>query len=361
MAQRLASKAEVDKRRRTVLPVPHRPRVVVCHGEMLLRLSGRAGERLFQTPDLQVHVGGAEANVAVALARLGHSTRMLSVVPAHAAGFAVLEALQRHSVDTGGVLTEEGRMGLYFLESAAAGRAGEVIYDRAGSAFARHGLPRSTMDAALDGAALLHTSGITPALGGAPRRNLHALWKIANTSGIDISFDCKFRPTLWTRREAQARQELTTGLSVARVAFADERVLALLQGDAPPRRTSRAGFARRCSAAFRRHPDLQQIAATSRTEHTAGRHELRAMLGTRQGLIESGPLIVDPVLDRIGTGDAFAAAMLLARLEGMRERQALDLALAACALKHSFAGDFNLASRAQIEALAAGHTTGIRR
>ena len=146
---------------------------------------------------------------------------------------------------------------------------------------------------------------------------------------MDISFDCNFRPTLWRRREREARRELTAGLAAARVGFADERVLALLQGDAAPQRGTLAGFARRCRRAFRNHSLLQQVAATTRIEHSATRHELRAMLATRQGVIESGPLVVDPVLDRIGTGDAFAAALLLAVLEGLPEPRALDIALAA--------------------------------
>ena len=347
VAKRLSSSRVIDK-----------PGIVVCQGELLLRLSPPPSERLFQGPGLRFHVGGAEANVAVALAQLGHRARMLSAVPASFAGRAAVDALRRHGVDTSGVIQRAGRMGLYFFEPAAAGRAGEVIYDRTGSVFARNALPRSVIDEALGGAALLHCSGISAALGPGPQRGLRALWRLAQASGIPISFDCNYRPTLWQGRLAAARRELSAGLAAAQVAFADARVLALVMGEAVPRGDAFAQLARK---AFARYPRLQQVAATERVEHSASRHELRGMLATRDGVISTGPLVVDPVVDRIGTGDAFAAAILLGTLEGIAPRRALALALAACVLKHSFPGDFNLATRAEIEALADGETGGIRR
>lgn len=349
VAKRLASNSGADK-----------PRTVVCQGELLLRLSAPAAERLFQGPELRVHVGGAEANVAVALAQLGHRPRMLSAVARSCLGSAAVQALRQHGVDTRGVLQQDGRMGLYFLESAAAGRSGEVVYDRAGSVFARTALPRAAMAAGLDGASLLHCSGITLALGAAARRGLHGLWRAAQAAGVPVSFDCNFRPSLWQGRLAEARRELSAGLAVAQIAFADARVLALAMGEAAPR-PGEASFARLARKAFARYPRLNQIAATARREHSASRHELRGMLALRDGLITSRPLLADPVVDRIGTGDAFAAAVLLATLEGLPVRRALALGVAACVLKHSFQGDFNLATRAEIEALADGEAGGIRR
>ncbi|MEY2854891.1 MAG: 2-dehydro-3-deoxygluconokinase, partial [Pseudomonadota bacterium] len=222
-------------------------------------------------------------------------------------------------------------------------------------------LPSLTIKAALNGADWIHSSGITPALGPAPRKGLHDLWRAAQTAGIPVSFDCNFRPSLWQGRLAQARRELSAGMSVARVAFADSRVLGLVLGEEIPRTDEVAAFTRLARKAFVRYPRLQQIAATSRTEHSASRHELQGFLATRDGVESSDRLVADPIVDRIGTGDAFAAALLLASLEGMASRQALSWAVAACVLKHSFPGDFNLATRVEVEALAAGRSGGIRR
>lgn len=359
VAKRLSSKGAPDKRRGDP---GSRQRSVLCFGELLMRFSPRPAERLFQGPTLRVHVGGAEANVAVGLVQLGHAARMLSVVPDNAPGRAAIEALRRHGVDTATVQrVAGGRLGLYFLESAAAGRAAEVTYDRAGSALSLTTLPRGALSAALSGADWLHTSGITSALGAAPRRAQRALWASAVKADVPVSFDCNFRPALWKGREAAARREMDAGLSVATVAFADTRALNMILGGRVPRALDEAAFAAQCRRAFARHPKLQQIAATTRIEHSASRHELRGLLATRAGLEVSAPVIVDPIVDRIGTGDAFAAGLLLAGLEGLSASRALALGIAACALKHSFSGDFNLATRAEIEALAAGRSTGVRR
>ena len=88
---------------------------IVCFGELLIRLSSSDGEQLLQSPSLQAHFGGAEANVAVSLARFGHAAAMVSIVPPNALGAATIAELRRHGVDASGVLTGPGRMGLYFL------------------------------------------------------------------------------------------------------------------------------------------------------------------------------------------------------------------------------------------------------
>src|SRR5438874_8536972 len=88
---------------------------VVCFGELLLRLTTPGRELLLQSGRLDVHVGGAEANVAVGLASLGHDTAMVSHVADNALGDAAVGYLRRYGVDAGGVQRAAGRMGLYFL------------------------------------------------------------------------------------------------------------------------------------------------------------------------------------------------------------------------------------------------------
>ena len=103
---------------------------IACFGELLLRLTAPGRELLLQTSRLDVHVGGAEANVGVGLARLGHATRMISRVPANDLGEAAIGYLRRYGVDASGVATGPGRMGLYFLSAGAGLRASAIVYDR---------------------------------------------------------------------------------------------------------------------------------------------------------------------------------------------------------------------------------------
>src|SRR5687767_10567522 len=92
---------------------------VVCFGELLLRLAPPGRQLLLQSPQLEVQVGGAEANVVVSLARFGHDARMVGLVPDNALGEAARGELRRYGVDTRAVQVADGRMGLYFLTPGA--------------------------------------------------------------------------------------------------------------------------------------------------------------------------------------------------------------------------------------------------
>ncbi|MGC1301537.1 MAG: PfkB family carbohydrate kinase, partial [Caulobacteraceae bacterium] len=137
---------------------------VACFGELLLRLSAPDSEMLLQSGRLLAHFGGAEANVAVSLAHFGHRARSLTTLPDNPIGDAAAGELRRHGVETGFVRRAPGRMGIYFLTPGAVLRPSEVLYDRAGSAFAETGAEGYDFEAALAACDWLHLSGITPAV-----------------------------------------------------------------------------------------------------------------------------------------------------------------------------------------------------
>ena len=99
----------------------------VCLGELLLRLSAPGRELLLQSGRLDVHVGGAEANVAVALACLGHDAAMVSRVPSNVLGDAAIGHLRRYGVSVDGVTRGDGRDGTLFPFSRS---RVEVFFDR---------------------------------------------------------------------------------------------------------------------------------------------------------------------------------------------------------------------------------------
>src|SRR3546814_1017512 len=112
------------------------PRTIACFGEIVMRVSIPQGELPLQSARFGAHVGGAEANVAVALASLGRATSMISAVPEGPIGDGALGELRRHGVDVASVRRPAGRMGPYYHLSGGPMRPAEVVYDRAGSAFA---------------------------------------------------------------------------------------------------------------------------------------------------------------------------------------------------------------------------------
>ena len=326
---------------------------VACFGELLLRLAAPGRELLLQSPQLDVHVGGAEANVAVGLARLGHSVRMISRVPANVLGEAALGHLRRYGVDTSGVAAAPGRMGLYFLSPGAGLRGSEIVYDREGSSFSLARAADFDFDRLLDGVRLLHLSGITPALGRDPGEMALAIAQAARARGVTVSFDGNYRPQLWQRRSGDASAILARLVGLADIFFGNHRDMSLLlgtdfSGEGPEARRQAS------EAGFRAFPALRLIASTARQVVDADTNRISARVDTPEGAVESEEVTVAGIVDRIGSGDAFAAGIIHGFLSDRPLDWTVRAGLALAALKHSLPGDASLFTQADIEAFMAG-------
>ncbi|MFT3754711.1 MAG: sugar kinase [Pseudoxanthomonas sp.] len=335
---------------------------ITCFGELLLRLSAPGRQLLMQSPQLDVCVGGAEANVAVSLARLGHDAAVVGAVADNALGEAALGELRRHGVDIRHVQKIDGRMGLYFLTPGAAQRPSEVLYDRAGSAFVAAAGGTHDWPALLQGTAWLHVSGVTPALGQACADATLAAMRAARAVGAKVSFDGNFRPKLWQAWNGDAAGILRGLIAEADLLFASERDIEVVLGETLTQDTPQARFHAAAQAAFAAFPNLQRMAATVREQTSVDHHVLSALSTTRDSAQHhTARHEVGPIIDRIGTGDAFAAGVLHGLLAGMDDGEGLQFGLSAACLKHSVPGDFNPISEADIRAFAQGQGFGVRR
>jgi 2-dehydro-3-deoxygluconokinase len=326
---------------------------VVCFGELLLRLTAPGRELLLQTGRLDVHVGGAEANVAVGLGALGHETAVVSRVPDNALGQAAIGYLRRYGVDASGVATAPGRMGLYFLSTGAGLRPSDIVYDREGSSFALAGAADFDWDALLDGASLFHMSGITPALGPRSAELAIAAAEAAAARGVPISFDGNYRAQLWQRWDSDPKAILARLVGHAEILFGNHRDVSLLLGspfggDGEERRREAS------EAAFAAFPKLRLIASTARHVVDADTHRISARIDSRDGSAQTEEVTVAGIVDRIGGGDAFAVGVLHGVLTGRDLEWTAQAGLAVTALKHSLPGDASLFGRRDIEAFLAG-------
>ncbi len=334
---------------------------IVCFGEMLLRLSPNDNELLLQSPGLAARPGGAEANTAVSLARYGAPASMVSVLPDNALGHASRDEVRKHGVDTRDIAFRPGRMGLYFLTPGAVRRPSEVLYDRAGSAFAVHVDTAIDWQKALSGASWLHVSGVTPAVGHAGSAAALQAIKAAKAAGVLISYDGNFRGKLWAEWDGDPAQVLGAMLHASHLAFADDRDFALMLGrafdHADPMERRRAAAA----AAFEAYPALERICSTIRTNDSVQDQTLSAVMFTREGEHHAPEIALTSVVDRVGGGDAFASGVLFGIWSGWSNDEALNFGLAAAGLKHSVPGDFNLFNEAQVRAAMAAEGFDIRR
>jgi 2-dehydro-3-deoxygluconokinase len=305
---------------------------LVTLGEVLLRLALPSPARFETARQLDLQIGGAEANVAAAAARLGLRVAWISALPDNAWGERVQRELAGHGIDCSGVRTmPHTRIGLYFLEYGAPPRPIRVLYDRRDSAFAR--LRAEDVDwEPVRRARIVHVSGITPALGPTSR----ALIDRAVAEAGELSFDLNYRATLWSPADARAfaieilprTRYLFIGAEEARIVFGlDGRPEAVLEG--------LTRLAPTATIALMQGADGCTVLDGGRVLHPRHRHDVQ---------------VVDP----IGAGDAYVGGFLWATLQGRSLQDAIDAGQAVAALKCSIWGDIALVSPRDVDDLLAG-------
>jgi 2-dehydro-3-deoxygluconokinase len=321
---------------------------VVAFGELLLRLAPPDRRLIVQSQSLLVEVGGAEANVLAGLSALGRPTAIISRLPDNPLGRLAASTLAGRGIDTQNVSFVRGRMGLYFLEPGQGRRASAITYDRNGSAFAVSRAEDFDFKAVLEGASLLHLSGITPALGPANAAAALAAARTARSMGIPVSFDGNYRAQLWETWDSNPKAVLSELIREASILFGNHRDIALLTGGAfsgegPERRREAV------DAAFAAFPNLELIASTARAVVDADHHQISARVDQHKAHAQTEAIDVTGIVDRIGTGDAFATGVLDGWLGGKDCEQMARTGLALCALKHSLPGDMPLFDRATLD------------
>ena len=352
--------------KKTSPPDPDRdvsPRVVTF-GELMLRLSPPLGFRLRNSRSWDAHFGGAEANVASSLAGFGLTSSFVTALPDHDLGDNALAHLRAGGIDTTFVQRKGDRLGIYFLEHGSGARPSKVIYDRARSAIALIDPADFDWDKILEGAAWFHWTGITPALGDGPAAAVQAALESAKKLGLTVSVDLNFRRKLWD--EARAGQVMRSLMPYVDICIGNEedptRVFGLQPAgtDVGEGRLDTEGY-RTLARSLKEEFGFKKVVVTLRESVSASENRWSACLFNGKDFFLSRKYGV-PIIDRVGTGDAFAAGLIFSLLQDRSDADALAFGVAAAVWKHSLWGDVNLASVSEIERLAAGETSGrIRR
>ena len=314
-------------------------------GELLLRLSPPNYEKIRTTDEFKVSYGGAEANVAASLANLGIDSSYFTVVPDSSIGKAAIRYLRSNDVHCSPCLySENGRMGIYFLEEGFGVRASKVTYDRRDSAFATYDFSKIDFRQKLAGFNWLHLSGITPALSANCRDLILYALKAANELKITVSFDCNFRSALWGWQEA--RDCITEYLPYVNVLFGIEPIN--LRGedgkdlkDGLSMNPSYKEQDRIFKEIAKRYPSVRAIGRHVRYVHSGSENSLKAFMWYEGETYESRTFRFN-ILDRVGGGDAFASGMIYAIMREMKPDDIVNFAVASSVIKHTMHGDVNI-------------------
>lgn len=355
---------------------------IVTFGEIMGRLAAPQNLRLRQTRELEVTYAGTEASVAASICNFGGQARYVTALPQHALAEATMDTLRAVGIDTSHVLrTEQGRLGLYFLETGANQRPSNVIYDRADSAIAMTPAAAYDWRGIFEGAQWLHLSGITPALSQIAAEATLVAAREAKASGCSVSIDLNFRKKLWDWAPGTAARELAEKtmreiLPFVDVIIANEEdchdVLGIRAGatDVESGELDTARYPEVAKQVVDQFPNVSKVAITLRESLSASHNNWGAMFyDAAAGVAHFAPLGADGtyspyqiknIVDRVGGGDAFAGGLIFALTtpELNAPETALRYAVAASCLKHSIKGDCNFSTRAEVEALMGGAVSG---
>ena len=333
---------------------------VITFGEIMLRLAPNGYNRFFQNDQFQATFGGGEANVAVSLANFKIDTAFVTKLPDNAIGQGAVNSLRSFGVDTSKIVYGGNRLGIYFLEKGSSQRGSVCIYDRAHSAIQEAQSSDFDWNAIFDGAEWFHFTGITPALG----QNLVEICKqaciVAKEKGIIISCDLNYRGKLWTSEEAyQAMSELCKYVDVCIANEEDAKDIFSIEAantDIYAGKLDKEGYKSVAKQLMDRF-GFNKVAITLRTSISANDNDWAGMLYDGTDFYFSKEYHLH-IVDRVGGGDSFGAALIYALLNRKTMQETIEFAVAASALKHSIEGDFNRVSVSEVEKLVAGNASG---
>ncbi|MBQ3635790.1 MAG: sugar kinase [Bacteroidales bacterium] len=348
---------------------------VVTFGEILLRLTPPGYEKFVQTERLCASFGGSETNVAVSLAQLGLKSEFVTRLPENPIAEMAINSIARYGVGTSKIVRGGDRVGLYYYENTPSMRESKVVYDRAESSFATSGAgdydwekifrrtddPSKTVD-------WFHWSGIGPSLSQEAADATLAAVRTARRMGITVSSDLNYRKNLW--RYGKTSYEIMPDIAKeCDVLFGTEGEYEKTFGikpltdftmksdkeelDIEPHREF-------CEKVMKVAEKCKLMFVALRNVVDASHHVFIGLLMTREGeMLQSKTYMIDPVVDCVGCGDAFAAGMIYGINKYPNDnRQALEAATAAAVLKNTMRGDFNLSTAEEVENLKGGDTSG---
>ena len=321
---------------------------VVTLGECLAAFVATSPGPLAEARTFERHVAGAEANVAVGLARLGHRAAYIGRVGGDGFGTAIVRTLRGEGVATDHLVVDAtGRTGVMFRERRGLG-AIDVVYHRAASAGSHLDLAdiqAAADDGAFAGARWLHLTGITPALSVTAAEATARALELAREVGATVSLDINLRRRLWSEEvAARVLRELAAGVDVVLGSVDELALIADARPSAPPE-------------------DL--VTAIVRLGPTTAVAKLGAdgALGLEAGGLPvlSAGVPVSRIVDPIGAGDAFCAGFIAGRLDGADLATALRMANACGALAVAADGDqAGLPDRDELARLLAGGPDTLR-
>lgn len=314
---------------------------VFCFGELLLRLSPALNRQWISASSMPVYVGGAELNVATALANWMLPVKYCTALPDNYFSQEIKDELKDKNIDISAIHLLGNRIGLYYLPQGADLKSTGVIYDRAGSSFADLKPGMIDWDKAFQDCDRFHFSAISPAL----NENVAAVCKealeAASKKGMTISVDLNYRAKLW--QYGKLPKDIMPALVkhchiIMGNVWAAESLLGIeatiKNSDGKSRDELTDAAAKSMLQLHKLYPGATTFAYSFRLEY-----EYWAVLQHGAQNVVSKQFLMDDVIDKAGSGDCFMAGLIYGLYHGHTAQQLINYAAAAAVGKLQEKGD----------------------
>ncbi|HEX8369404.1 MAG TPA: sugar kinase [Pyrinomonadaceae bacterium] len=328
----------------------------VSLGEVMLRFDPE-NDRIHNARSFRVWEGGGEYNVARSLSKVFRlDAGIVTALADNQIGRLVEDLIWQGGVDSSEILWRETdgisrqvRNGMYFIERGFGLRSPVGCSDRGNTAVSQ--LKTGDIDwqniFGTSGARWFHTGGIFAGLSETTADAALEAMRQARENGAIVSYDLNYRDSLWSERGGrEAADALNRNLlPFADVVFGVENFKAGFAG------YDEETFARAAGEIVSRFPNLKAIATTLRDVKSAARHDLSAVCFAAGKVFKANDFADLEVLDRVGSGDAFAAGLIYGLLAGKGFEYAVKAGVANSALTMTTLGDGSSATLAEVEKL----------
>jgi 2-dehydro-3-deoxygluconokinase len=318
---------------------------ILCFGEFLFRFSPDANGNWIKTNSLPFFVGGAECNVASALAKWEVPVEYCTALPENYLSSQVTTYLENKKIDASKIFYHGNKIGAYYLSGGADLKHQSVIYDRSDSAFAQLKPGMIDWEKVLDGISWFHFSAISPAISEDLAKVCEEAMVIAEKKKITISVDLNYRSKLWQYgkkpREIMPQLVRHCHMVMGNI-WSASMMLSIPAHDPGIEENDKAAFLQQSdqiSRSIMKHfPKCKTVANTFRFEGEQ-KIDYYATLFTGQKLYISKQYTSDKVIDKVGSGDCFMAGLIYGFSNSLPEQDILEFATAAAFAKLFVRGD----------------------
>jgi 2-dehydro-3-deoxygluconokinase len=317
---------------------------VLCFGELLLRFSPDTDGQWLGNNQMAIHVGGAELNVARALALWEVPVKYCTGLPDNYLSKQVEHWLQQLNIDTSSLLYGGQRIGTYYLPQGLDVKNAGIIYDRAGSSFATLKTGTIDWDSLLEGVSWFHVTAICPALNADAADVCEEVMQVCNQKGITVSLDLNYRAKLWQYgvpvHEVMKRLAPYADIIMGNIWAAQTMLQIPVPADiseVDKKEVYLQQSLKTSQTIIEQYPRCKAVANTFRFDHNGIVYY--TTLYTNNQLHVAAEYTTNAVLDKVGSGDCYMAGLIYGFTNGKQPQEIVDFATAAAFQKLFIKGD----------------------